>query len=163
MNLKPLLEILKQEYVVHQKMLKAKKQEQRLLVSVNPNELLQNTETIEQWVAEAQQLEQERQTITEHLVREIGLQQDQPTLSDLIEALPSEIRSELEERGDLLRQTVLQLKELNRANSQMLRQSVKTLNWELSQIVNTEESGVYKSNGKKGSSPVPRAGLNVRV
>jgi len=163
MNLKLLIEIIKQEQFVHEKMLQSKKQERRLLVSVNPNEMLQNTEQLKDLVEEAQRLEQERQALTGHLAEELGITKDQPTLQDILSAVPSANRSELEEAGHSLRQTVMQLKEMNKINSQMLNQSVKTLNWEISQIIKTEESGVYTQNGKKGSSPVPRAGLNVRV
>ncbi len=163
MNLKPLIDIIKKEQHVHEKLLQTKKQERRFMVGVNPNKLLQNTEVLHDLVEEAQQLEQKRQEITHQLAHELGIEEDQPTLKDLILHLPAANRPELEEPGNALRQTVNELKEANKINAEMLNQSVKTLNWEISQIIKTEESGVYTSSGKKGSRPVPRAGLNVRV
>ena len=164
MNLKPLLEIMRRELRLQERILTAKKEEQRLLAVGRADRLLNLTTELGDLADEARALEEERREITQRLALELGIETPNPTLKEILEILPPYNRSDLEKTRDELVGIVVLVRQQNLTNRLMLTRAVDTLNQELKSLALTPESGVYQANGMKPpvASP-PRAGLNVRA
>ncbi len=163
MNLQALLTLLREELKVHEKMLLAKREEQKLIVSARPAALLKNTEHISGLAEQVRILEEKRVGLTETLALELGLTGRPATLKHLLDQLPPENRAELEKTGEGLKAAAREIQGINQSNSRLLRRTLETLNHEIAGLVKPEESGLYTSGGTKAHGPVPRAGLNLRA
>lgn len=163
MDLNALIRLLQKEGKIHEKILLAKREEQRYLATADVNLLLKNTVLLNDLVEEARQMEERRRTLLEDCALQLGISKPNPTLRDLLEKMPTANRMEMEEVGDHLRNMVLELKDLNHANQLILQRSVEVMHNEISYLIQTQESGVYTSKGAKDSRVVPRAGLNLRA
>jgi flagellar biosynthesis/type III secretory pathway chaperone len=162
-NLQPLLQILHQERRVHEKILLAKRREQAFLATANVSELLKSSESLHDLVEEAQQLEEQRQQLTTLLAQQLHIHQEQPSLTDLLAAVPAVNRTELEQAGQDLRDLVQNIRHLNQINQMVLQRSLETMSQELMQIIQMQDSGVYTVKGRKSFNGIPRAGLNVKA
>jgi len=164
MDLTPLIKLIKKEQTLHERMIEAKRAEQRYLATADANGLIKNTETLYDLISQVQQVEEQRQALTSRIAQELGLENETPTLKDLLAAMPPANRAELEQSGNTLRNTVEELRSMNNANQGMLEHSAEMLADEIRSIAESEkESGVYNQKGSKGARPVPRAGLNLRA
>lgn len=163
MNLQLLIQVLHKEQKIHEKLLLAKREEQKWIATANAGQLSKNTSRISDLVEEARQMEAQRRSWVNRLAEELGIERTEPTLKEIVKVLPPEHRAELEQAGEALKRTVLEIKSLNRANHIVLQRSVETMQEELAQIVKTEESGVYTATGAKDTRVAPRAGLNLRA
>ena len=162
-NLQPLLQILHQERRVHEKILLAKRREQAFLATANVSELLKSSESLHDLVEEAQQLEEQLQQLTTLLEQQLHIHQEQPSLTDLLAAVPAVNRTELEQAGQDLRDLVQNIRHLNQINQMVLQRSLETMSQELMQIIQLQDSGVYTVKGRNSFNGIPRAGLNVKA
>lgn len=163
MNLLPLIQILHKEQKIHEKLLLAKREEQKWIATANAGQLIKNTSRISDLADEARQAEAQRRALVNQLAKELEIGREEPTLKEIVETLPPAQRIEVEQAGEELKKTVLEIKKLNQANHIILQRSVETMQEELAQIVKTEESGVYTATGAKDTRVAPRAGLNLRA
>ncbi len=163
MNLKPLVNILREEKQLHEKMLSSKEEERRYLATGDAHSLIKVTEKIQDLADQIAELEELRTKITNELAEELGIDKTNPTLKDILEKIPPENNSDLEQSGADLRNVVFQLKQSNQSNKILLQNAVATINAEIAEVIKPEESGVYTKHGKRGKQGVPRAGLNVRA
>ncbi|RJP30577.1 MAG: hypothetical protein C4527_09540 [Candidatus Omnitrophota bacterium] len=163
MNLKTLIDILRNEQKVHEKILAAKKQERRCLAVGDAKGLLKITETIQDLVDEVTDWEKKRLFLTGEIARQLGIEKEQPTLRDLLTVLPPENNAELEKAGSALRELLFRLRLDNQSNKQMLENAIETMNLQFSDWIKPKESGVYNRQGHKGKPALGRAGLNVRA
>lgn len=163
MSLKALITLLREEQKVHEKLLLAKREEQKLIVTAHPAALLKNTEKISGLAEQARNLEEKRAELTEALAGELGIDARPVTLKRLLEVLPPENRIELEKTGERLKTIAREIKAVNQSNSRLLRKTLEFVNQEIAGLIQPEESGLYTSGGTKAHGPVLRAGLNLRA
>lgn len=163
MKLKKLIQTLHKEQSIHEKMLNTKRDEQRFIALGDATTLLKNAEKLTDLVDEARTLESQRMQLTQELSAELNLEKKQPTLREIIQALPDDKSTELSEARDTLKSTIYQLQEINQANSIMLERAAQTFQTEFSRAAQQVQSGVYSKNGSRPQNQTVRGGLNVRV
>lgn len=163
MELNVLIENINKAKAVHEAICLLKKEEQHALAIGNTNKVFETAVKINELADEAAALESGRLHITAAIAIELGMEKQDPTLSELLAALPVYNRIELESAGKALLDTVTVLQQQNQASAQMLERSMNTLSAEIAKLAQTGESGVYSADGKRKSPPPMRAGLNVRV
>ena len=163
MNLKSLIDLIRQEQKIHEKVLLAKREEQRLIAVGDAALLLDNTQRLSDWIDQAASLEAQRRELVFALADELKLERENPTLRDLLAALPPENNAELESAGIHLRSLMEQVRQVNRINAGMLQRALETITGEIAGMVQSQESGVYTRSGVKERREAYRAGLNVRV
>jgi hypothetical protein len=125
--------------------------------------LLNTATKLNELADEAAALETERRQISIVIAHELGIESKDPTLKEIVAALPPYNQAELEFAGKALLDTLSGLQQQNSASAQMLERSMDALNGELAKLAHTGESGVYHANGSRKAAPPLRAGLNVRV
>lgn len=162
MNLKPLIDTLREEQKVHEKILLAKREERKWLAVGAAGQLLQTAEELHDLADHAAALEAERRQRSAEIASALGLEGN-ATLKDILAALPSANRPELEKVGNDLRRFAIEVRKVNHANHLILNRAVDTLNSEIRELIKTKEDNRYSSTGKKTNGGVPRAGLNVRA
>ncbi|MBN2326785.1 MAG: flagellar protein FlgN [Candidatus Omnitrophica bacterium] len=163
MTLKRLVEILAQEQRIHERILKAKRDERKLLAAGDADKLLKNTERISDLTEQAKEWEERRIEASNRIAEEWGVWKDGLTLKDLLEALPPANRAELEQARQSLKTTLEAVRSANRSNRLILQRSVSAIREQLKQRTPHQESGVYTSKGVLAQSEARRAGLNIRV
>lgn len=163
MDLSSLIEILKKAQTVNESICRLKKVEQNALALGDSILILETAVELNELADEASSLETERLHITAAIAAELGMEQREPTLKELVAALPVYNRTELEMTGKALLDTVQEVQNQNQASAHMLERSMNTLTLEIAKLSQTGESGVYNANGKRKTAPPLRAGLNVRI
>ncbi len=163
MNLRPLIDLLRKEQKIHEKILAIKTEERQCLATGDAETLLKVTEKTQDLVDELTHLEEKRMTITGEIALQLGIEKAQPTLRDILEVLPPENNMELERAGSELRQTIDKLQQSNQSNKNLLNNAIAIMNSQFSELIQEKPSGVYNRQGHKGKAGVPRAGLNVRA
>jgi flagellar biosynthesis/type III secretory pathway chaperone len=161
MDVQSLIRLIEQEKKVHEKILVAKREERKLIFSMNATGLLEHTQYLSELVNDAHTLEEKRQILTATLARHYGLEKENPTLKELLVILPPMNRAELETIRESFRRTVMQLQEENTTNALAMRRSTETISKELHSLARSTESGVYTPGGKKAKGHAARAGLNM--
>lgn len=163
MNLKPLVDTLREEQKVHEKILLAKREERKWLAVGAAGQLLQTAEELHDLADHAAALEADRRQRSAEIAGALGLEGN-ATLKDILAALPSANRPELEQVGADLRRYANEVRKMNQSNHLMLNRAVDTLNSEIRDLIKTKkEDKRYSPAGKKANGGVPRAGLNVRA
>lgn len=162
MNLRPLVELMRKELSLHEKIDLAQRDCQKFIALGDPNHLLESSETLETLSRQASVIERQRREMTEQLARHLGVD-DRLPLRDLIQFLPEENRGELEEVGSSLRARVHSVRHTNRANTVMLERALDTFRNEMASFINEKPSAMYAPQGRTATKGVPRAGLNVRA
>ncbi|MDP8243638.1 MAG: flagellar protein FlgN [Candidatus Hinthialibacter antarcticus] len=163
MNLKPLIDALREEQKVHEKILLAKREERKWIAVGAAGQLLQTAEELQDLAEHAMTLDAERRQRSAEIARALGLEEN-ATLKEILEAMPSANRPELETVGDDLRRFAHEVRSINTANRLMLNRAVKTLNCEISDLIRVKDDKTYNASGRKSKGGVPpRAGLNVRA
>ncbi len=163
MKLNKLIQTLHKEQSIHEKMLNTKRDEQRFIALGDAATLLKNAEKLTDLVDEARALETQRMQITQELSNELNLDKSPSTLREIIQALPEDQSAELNEARNSLKSILLQLQEINQANSIMLDRAAQTFQTEFSRAAKQVQSGVYSKNGSRLQNQTVRGGLNVRV
>lgn len=163
MDLNPLIDILTRAKTVHEHMLRLKKDEQAALAVGDAPALIGTATELNELADEAAALETERRQISAVIAGELGIEHPNPTLKEIVAALPSYNREELEFAGKALLDTVSVLRQQNDASAQMLERSMNALSGEVTKLAHSGDSGVYNSNGSRKAAPPLRAGLNVKV
>ncbi len=163
MNTKKLIELLAQEQKVHEQLLKAKRDERKLLSTAAANQLLKNTEKISDLIEQAHRLEKQRKEFLHQAALEWGLDPATITINDIVPFLPPAYRLELEIARNSLKTTLKTIREVNRTNHVILQRSIETIGDHLKQFVSTKESGVYNAKGTKDYQAIPRSGFNLRA
>ncbi|MGC9326220.1 MAG: flagellar protein FlgN [Candidatus Hinthialibacter sp.] len=163
MTLKRLVEILAQEQRIHERILKAKQDERKLLALGDAASLLKNTERISDLAEQAKEWEERRIEASNRIAEEWGVGKEDLTLQDLVEALSPADRIELERARKILKTTLESIQSANRSNQRILQRSVSALRERLKQLAPHKESGVYTSDGALEQSGGRRAGLNIRA
>lgn len=163
MDIRPLIECIEKAKNVHESMLHLKKEEQAAIAVGNTTVLFDTATALNKLADEAAMLENERRQISTGIAKDLGIENEEPTLKEIVAALPPYNQQELEFAGKALLDTISGLKQQNSASAQMLERSMNALSGELAKLAQTGESGVYHANGSRKTAPPLRAGLNVRV
>ena len=164
MDLTPLIQTMEQERKIHEKILAAKKEERKLLLSLNVNGLIENTRLLASLVKNAKDFEEKRLKITWQIAQQLNMSSEEPTMREILDCLPPANRADLEKSGEALKNVVHQLQEENRINAMALQRSSDTLNSEIQSVLKTVNSGVYMQGGKKSKAGgLSRAGINLRA
>lgn len=162
MNLKPLIDIIRRQQTIHEKILVAKRDEKRWIALGDSNKLLETAQRLDDLADEATVIENERQRRTQAIAQSLGLEGD-ITLKQLLDALPPANRPELEGVGAELREIVFAVRDANQANQLMLRRAIDTLNDDILDMAKADERELYGRNGNKQKPGAARMGLNVKA
>ncbi len=162
MNIKPLIDTMREQQKVHEKILLAKREERKWLAVGAAGQLLQTAEELQDLAEYSITLEAERQQRSAAVAAELGVDEN-ATLTEILEALPSADRPELERVGDDLRRCAHEVKTINQKNNIMLHRAANTLNNEIRDFIKRDNDPTYTSAGRKTNGRVPRAGLNLRA
>lgn len=164
MDITALIQTMEQERKIHEKILAAKKEERKLIYTLNADALMENTQRITQYVHTAKILEEKRRTLTRKIARQLDIPTEEPTIQEILYYLPPVNRIELEKSGENLKSVVYQVKEENQVNAIALQQTSASLNKEIEFTAKTANSGVYQRGGNKSKNGgIPRAGINLRA
>lgn len=162
-NFNAMIDCLKRERQIHEQLLLAKREEQRLLALGDAVTLVKLIDRLEQLTQEASRLETERMDLTSEAATAMGLMTEGLTLVALASRLPKGIeREELESLGAALRDMAQEIQQINHANARILERTIDTLNREISTLADQPESRVYSHGGSKPRKDAPRAGLNLK-
>lgn len=107
----------------------------------------------EKLVVQVGKLEERRNQLVEALARELGLDQQQLSISRLAEAGLGHV-AELQGVADELSRVLAELTRVNEQNHQLLQQSLKYLEFTINLLAGQEELPVYQ--GKEGKQPAER-------
>ena len=163
MSLKSLIELMKKELKIHEKILIAKRDERRWIATANAPALLESSQYLRKLTEEAADLERERRHIVDALTTHLGIENPEPSLRDILAVLPPANRAELEQSGGELLEIVKRVKEQNQVNAIILQRAVNTFNDEIAEMIDAKDSGVYTRAGAKANRSPLRAGLNLRA
>ncbi len=163
MKTQTLIQILRKEQSLHEKLLLTKREEKRYLAIGDTQSLLKTSEQISDFASEAHQLEEQRMQCTRDLAQSLGLDKPNPTLSEILPALSEDQRVELDEARADLKNTISEVIQINQENTLVLQRSVETLNSRVAQSLQQQESGVYSQTGNKPSHPARRSNFNLQA
>lgn len=162
MDLKSLIDIMREEQKTHEKILLAKREERKWIAVGAAGQLLQTAEELQDLAEHAASLEAQRRQHSAAVASALGLEEN-ATLKEILEALPSANRPELESVGNDLRRFAHEVRKINSGNHLMLNRAVETLNSEIRDLIKVKEEKTYNAAGHKSNGSVPRAGLNLRA
>jgi hypothetical protein len=163
MKLQVLVELIRQEQKVHELIQAAQKDQQRYLLTGEAKALVYNAQQLNDLSDEASELETKRRKMVREIACEMKLANPEPTIKEILAALPEVNREELESSSAVLRTIVDRVHRLNHSNTILLQRAVSTIQDHIDELLQTKESDVYTRAGKKVRRSSRRVGLNVRI
>ncbi len=145
-EIKQLNENLKKQAALYQEIKDYAQKKQQALLRNDLQEIEATTIREEQLLLEASRLEKERLLWTERAARHLGKGPESITLKELAERFPelTDVRVELEN-------VVMNLKEVNELNNQLLKQAMKVTNLTVSIMTAQPNGSTYNRPGEKES------------
>ena len=145
-EIKQLNENLQQQAALYQELKQYAQKKQQALLRNDLQEIEATTIREEQLLLEATRLEKERLLWTERAARYLGKEPETITLKELAERFPelTDVRAELEN-------VVMNLKEVNELNNQLLKQAMKVTNLTVSIMTAQPNGSTYNRPGEKES------------
>ena len=145
-EIKQLNENLQQQAALYQELKQYAQKKQQALLRNDLQEIEATTIREEQLLLEATRLEKERLLWTERAARYLGKAPETMTLKELAERFPelTDVRAELEN-------VVMNLKEVNELNNQLLKQAMKVTNLTVSIMTAQPNGSTYNRPGEKES------------
>ena len=145
-EIKQLNENLQQQAALYQELKQYAQKKQQALLRNDLQEIEATTIREEQLLLEATRLEKERLLWTERAARYLGKAPETITLKELAERFPelTDVRAELEN-------VVMNLKEVNELNNQLLKQAMKVTNLTVSIMTAQPNGSTYNRPGEKES------------
>lgn len=143
-EIKQLNENLQQQAALYQELKQYAQKKQQALLRNDLQEIEATTIREEQLLLEATRLEKERLLWTERAARYLGKAPETITLKELAERFPelTDVRAELEN-------VVMNLKEVNELNNQLLKQAMKVTNLTVSIMTAQPNGSTYNRPGEK--------------
>lgn len=143
-EIKQLNENLQQQAALYQELKQYAQKKQQALLRNDLQEIEATTIREEQLLLEATRLEKERLLWTERAARYLGKEPETITLKELAERFPelTDVRAELEN-------VVMNLKEVNELNNQLLKQAMKVTNLTVSIMTAQPNGSTYNRPGEK--------------
>lgn len=151
-----LLEILRQEILLHVELLNKKREERPCLAVGAATELRKITDDLEGLIEKIRQAEESRAEEMERWARVVGCAPSHITLRMIAPHVFPEEGEKLIEMGDQLKALVIAVRDENNVNQLLLRRSLRLVDEEIRILINNEDEPVgYTAEGSVSHQRIP--------
>jgi len=135
-----LMDVLTEIYQSHQEMVSLAKHKKEVLIAGNIDELSKILQQEASWVKKIGKLEEERVLAVEGFLKEKGFALEQLSISDITKLLTSSVeKSQLQSLTAKLAETMEEIKQLNKLNTKLIKQSLDYISHSIDLIVDEPE------------------------
>lgn len=144
-----LIEILKMESLLYEKLLKLSHHEQNLLITGNVAELENKVKEKEELIYKVKEIDRERQEVMEEISLKLNVNVKELNVSKLQKMVSEPLTSQLKSAQERILNLIAQLSEVNETNTELIRNSLEYIDFTLNLLTTHPQIPTY---GKKGES-----------
>ena len=147
------IEILRNEYDYYKDMLEMSKSKKKIIVEGKVADLDKMVKLEQNMIFNIGQLERKREQEVAKLCKTLELNSSNITISELMQVLRPELKKELEDTQNKLRETLSELKSVNDINGQLIEQSLEYIDYSINLVAGTgmETGSLYEDVGRNKS------------
>ncbi|MGM0370027.1 MAG: flagellar protein FlgN [Bacillota bacterium] len=150
--MKQLIDVLKAEYTLYQRLYKLSNKKTDLIVDEEIDKLENAIVKEEKLLKQLQQLEEKRQSLT-----------GQRSLTDFINSTQPQYESKLSDLRNKLLEITTKLSEINQVNDKLLKSALQLTNFNLNLLTNNSKQGTYGKQGAMDEEQGSKSMLNHKA
>jgi flagellar biosynthesis/type III secretory pathway chaperone len=163
-QLERLMAIMEKELVFFKNFLKGSREKTEFIVQRNTEELQNLTKEEENWILNLKELEEDREDCIREVAESLGIQDEFP-LSDMISFLEDDKARELTQMKDQLSNLILEIKNINEVNANLLKNSLEYVDFLLNIVSQSSDvsDNSYGSGGKLAENSEKRRVMDFKL
>lgn len=148
MLISKLTDVLQKECEIYQDLLKIAGNKTDILIQGKVDELRTMTEVEQTLVMKVGKLEITRGELTEQIATQMGVEDKDITISEIIKHISGDAKKELKACTQEIVKVIKQLNDISQSNQQLINQSLDYINLSINLISNTHEGNTYSDKGQ---------------